>query len=118
MSYHVRAVTRRRPTHHRKEHAVARFSHVRCEKFIAQVRAAVADGIPDDPRAREGLGGGLDPSDDDVLDIITEVGLTMADFIELDERPGRFDPNYRANQWHRLLRRVRNADNDLFEVLR
>jgi hypothetical protein len=90
----------------------------RCEDLISQLKALHAEAIPDDPRAREGLGGGVDPSIDDVLDAVRLSGIDEKDFIELDERPGRFDSNYRDNQWHRLLRKARNADNDLFDILR
>lgn len=76
------------------------FSHERCAQLI---------GAIDGPEVTEHA---------TVLAIIDSIGITGADFIELDERPGQFDHAYHEHSWHSLLRRVRNdPTNDLFDRL-
>ena len=94
------------------------FSYTRCEDFIARMNDAIAAGTPDDPRARQGLGGGEDPTWVETLEAVQEAGITRSDFIELDERPGRFDHRYTDGGWFRLLRILRNEHTDeLFDQL-
>lgn len=51
-----------------------------------------------------------------VLEVMT--GASYNAFVELDERPGQFQPTYTRSNWHRHLRRARNnPDNDLFDRL-
>lgn len=38
-------------------------------------------------------------------------------FVELDERPGQFDPNYRSTDWHWKLRQARNGCTQFFDIL-
>lgn len=39
-------------------------------------------------------------------------------FVELDERPGRFDGAYASHDWHWKLRQARNdGSNDFFDLL-
>ena len=55
------------------------------------------------------------PVTGEVVECIQEAGLTVDDFIELDEHPGAFDPKYRSNGWHMLLHQARNDPTvDLF----
>lgn len=54
-------------------------------------------------------------ADDEVVEIMTGVSSHM--FWLLDETPGYFDSRYNSNAWHSRLRRCRNSDRRLFEVL-
>lgn len=93
------------------------YSYSRCEQFINHVKALVEEHMAGDPHG--GHQNDMDPTPQEILNLVWEVGLTYSDFIELDERPGQFDSKYRQNQWHRLLRMVRNdPDNNLFDLLR
>lgn len=80
------------------------FSPSRCESFIEQLSA-------NDPA--------YVASSSFVLALVSEVGITGSDFIELDERPGQFDSRYDRHGWFRALRITRNGDTaeDLFERL-
>lgn len=86
-----------------------KFSIARCERFIDRVDAY--DSYFTDDRIILG-----------VLAAVTDHELTMADFIELDERPGQFGRingrDYTASNWFRNLRITRNdPTNDLFDRL-
>ena len=85
---------------------MATYSERRCREFIDIMSAVVANYTAGDPHGGHQNDGW--PTTSEVLECITEAGLTVPDFIELDERPGHFDPRYRQNGWHRLLRQVRN----------
>lgn len=80
------------------------FDPDRCERFI-EVLSVVGEGFP------SMLGDTL------VLAAVTQLGITGADFVELDERPGQFDSKYDRHGWFPALRACRNQDNDLFERL-
>ncbi len=53
-----------------------------------------------------------------ICDKVAELGLTYAEFVSLDEKPGRWGYDWDGNEWHYKLRRTRNnTDSRLFEVL-
>lgn len=79
------------------------FSEERCERFIEAISGSLAMDTE------------FIAEPDVVLSAVTDIGITGADFVELDERPGQFDARYRSHGWSIALRRVRNEDNDLFE---
>jgi hypothetical protein len=43
-------------------------------------------------------------------------GGNMSLFIELDERPGQYDPGYASGDWHWKLRQARNGCSRFFDV--
>jgi len=50
-----------------------------------------------------------------VIDVITGIGYDL--FQQLDEKPGWYDGNYAAGDWHWKLRRARNQAPDFFEAI-
>lgn len=53
-----------------------------------------------------------------VLAAVADRRIDVADFMELDERPGQYEGDYNRLTWHTKLRQVRNtAGNTLFEYL-
>jgi hypothetical protein len=60
---------------------------------------------------------------DRVIEAVRECKLNHFDFVELDEKPGRFGYEYTSRKsgvrggWHWKLRQVRNTRSDLFEAL-
>jgi hypothetical protein len=54
----------------------------------------------------------------DVVDAVRDAGITRSAFTELDDRPGRFDPQYRKHLWHMVLRILRNdLTSEVLDVL-
>lgn len=84
------------------------FDPSRCERFIERIAGAGSLALDTDFIAEPAV----------VLAAVSDLGITGADFEEIDERPAQFDSRYRSHGWHIALRRVRNdGDNDLFERL-
>jgi hypothetical protein len=53
-----------------------------------------------------------------VVRVVREEGLTVADFVEMDERPVQFDSDSYGSKWFGRLRRARNdPDSRLFAAL-
>ena len=50
-----------------------------------------------------------------VLDVITGIGYDL--FQQLDEKPGWYDGNYAAGDWHWKLRRARNQAPGFFDAI-
>ena len=50
-----------------------------------------------------------------VLEAITGIGYDL--FQQLDEKPGYYDGNYAASNWHWKLRRARNQAPDFFDAI-
>jgi hypothetical protein len=88
------------------------FSHTRCEDFINRMKDAIASHTAGDPHG--GHQNDSWPDNNETFDVAQEAELTMADFTELDEHPGRFDHQYRQNGWHMCLRQLRNDRPDEF----
>ena len=70
----------------------------------------------DDARAVIGKLTAIDGYDEQaVIDVITGIGYDL--FQQLDEKPGWYDGNYAAGDWHWKLRRARNQAPDFFEAI-
>ena len=50
-----------------------------------------------------------------VTGVITGIGYDL--FQQLDEKPGYYDGNYAAGDWHWKLRRARNQAPDFFDAI-
>lgn len=92
------------------------YSVKRCMKFVDLMTFAIASHRANGPQYGRQVG--TWPAVDKVIECIEDAGLTVSDFIELDERPGAFDPHYRLNGWRTLLRQALDDPAvDLFDVL-
>jgi len=89
------------------------YSEKRCRDFIEALSALIASHTAGDPHG--GHQNDSWPTAGEVVECIEDASLTASEFIELDERPGAFDPMHRQHGWHMLLCEVRNNKTiDLF----